>query len=378
MSDVLLEVNKLEKFYSKKLFSRKSSNSKRVLGGVSFSVKRGECLGVLGRNGAGKSTLLKILNGSIGYDSGQVIKRGKVASIIEINSNLEPGLTGQENVSAFYKLKGYLGSELKSKITKAIEFSEIKDEINDPVSKYSSGMKAKLAFSMAINLDFEILLVDEVLAVGDFIFQQKCHSYFNAIRRRAAILLVSHSVNLLKQFCDCGLVIENGISVFNGGIEDAVSQYMSRIGMTQKKHNLDSELLMFGESFDNKNKIQCVDVKINKSSFKVFEKLSISLKFELSFDPNNLIVGIPIWDDQGRLVTAVNSDFPLDSIHMKGRTYKSTISVMCNLNPGKYHAVLAIVDGPEYLYRLPAFSFEVVSTPRVFGFFTPEAEWIYE
>lgn len=377
MKDCLLRVQGLSKNYKVPSFwgGRPSGD---VLTDIFFELHRGECLGVLGKNGAGKSTLLKIIDGAVLHDSGEVVVTGKVASIIELSSNVMPNLNGLENARMFFKLHGFGGAELEERIRLALDYSELGDAEARQVAHYSSGMRARLAFSLAVHLDFDILLMDEVLAVGDFEFQQKCLGTLNELRKRCAIIFISHSVNTQRQFCDRGIVLERGRIGFFGGIDDAINYYLNQSGRSGKRQNDQSKLLMFGDEFYNPKKVRSVNIRTNKFSYDLHENIIIDLDAEFVYNPQDLIVGLPLWDEDGRLITALNSDLEHGRIEVKNFRFNAEISMGCDLNPGRYHTVLAIVDGAEYLYRQPGFQFEVRPRPRLFGFYTPRSKWNYE
>lgn len=377
MSDVLLTVSGVSKHYKKPSWSGGKATA-NVLSDIDLTLVRGESVGVLGRNGAGKSTLLKVLDGALTCDVGEVETKGAVASIIELSSNIVPSMTGLENAATFFRMHGYNGGALKEKVALALDFADLDDSLYRDVSKYSSGMRARLAFSMAIHLDFDILLIDEVLAVGDFEFQQKCLSTLNALRKNVAIVFVSHSINTQRQFCDRGIVLDKGRLVFEGGIDESINHYLNRSQKSAPSSIDNDKLVMYGDEFFNVGKVSSVEVSVNKSSFLTHERMEIRIDARFLFNPADLIVGLPIWDDDGRLVTALNSDYGHDRIRVVNRYFKSTIVLDCDLNPGEYHCVIAIVDGAEYLYRKPAFKFVVRQQPRLFGFFTPSANWKYE
>jgi ABC-type polysaccharide/polyol phosphate transport system ATPase subunit len=377
MSEILLSVQELTKNYKTPSFWG-GKPSENVLKNINLELHRGECLGVLGKNGAGKSTLLKIIDGAILHDSGEVILKGKVASIIELSSNVISNLSGLDNARMFFKLHGYRGAKLEERIQLALNYSELGDAEIRQVAHYSSGMRARLAFSLAIHLDFDILLMDEVLAVGDFEFQQKCLGTLNEIRKKCAIIFISHSVNSQRQFCDRGIVLEQGRIGFSGGIDDAINYYLSQSGISGKRQAEQSQLLMFGDEFYNQEKVQVVEINTNKYSYAHHEKIVINLHAKFSYNPQNLIVGLPLWDEDGRLVTALNSDLEHGRIKVKNSLFNAEITMDCDLNPGVYHSVLAIVDSAEYLYRQPGFQFEVRPQPRLFGIYTPKSEWNYE
>lgn len=195
---------------------------------LNFEVKRGQCLGLIGRNGAGKSTLLKILNGLIKPDYGQVQMSGRVGALIELGAGFKPILTGRENIFVNGALLGFTTAEIKRKIDSIIEFSEIPDFIDTPVQYYSSGMKIRLGFAIAAQMEPDILLVDEVLAVGDMGFILKCFNKMDTLMKNTAIILVSHNMPQVARMSTNLLVMEKGESIYNSdNISDGLRKYYS-------------------------------------------------------------------------------------------------------------------------------------------------------
>ncbi len=189
-----------------------------ALSDVSFTVRRGEAIGLMGRNGSGKSTLLQVIAGILKPTSGRVITRGRVAPLIELGVGFHPELTGEENVYLNASLYGFRNKDVRGRFDDIVEFSELAHFIDTPVKNYSSGMYMRLAFAIAVHLEPDILLADEILAVGDAAFQEKCHDKIASLRRNGmSIVLVSHNEQQVRDFCnsfvrlDGGRVVETGI-----------------------------------------------------------------------------------------------------------------------------------------------------------------------
>lgn len=200
-----------------------------ALNGVDLTVYRGERIGIIGLNGAGKSTLLKILSRITAPTEGEVDIWGRISSLLEIGTGFHPELTGRENVYMNGAILGMSRAEIDSKMNEIIEFSEIETFIDTPVKRYSSGMFVKLAFAVAAFLDSEILVMDEVLAVGDMAFQKKC---LDKMRRSAdeegkTILYVSHNMDTIRRLCERCVVLDHGKVVFDGDVEEAIAIYMN-------------------------------------------------------------------------------------------------------------------------------------------------------
>jgi lipopolysaccharide transport system ATP-binding protein len=212
------------------------SNLFWALKNVSFEVKRGEVVGFIGRNGAGKSTLLKILSRIVEPTDGMIRLRGRVASLLEVGTGFHPELTGRENIYLNGAILGMRKAEIKRNFDEIVAFSEVEKFLDTPVKRYSSGMYVRLAFAVAAHLEPEILVVDEVLAVGDYAFQKKCLGKMQdvAATRGRTVLFVSHNMGALSQLCQRGIFLENGQIKMIGPVDEVVKTYM-RSGLHANK-----------------------------------------------------------------------------------------------------------------------------------------------
>lgn len=192
------------------LFWKRNRYEKRhVLNGISFNVKRGEAIGLVGKNGCGKSTTLKMLTKIIYPDSGTIEMRGRVSSLIELGAGFHPDMSGRENIYTNASIFGLTKKEIDARLDDIIAFSELEDFIDNPVRTYSSGMYMRLAFAVAINVDADILLIDEILAVGDANYQAKCFNKLREIKAEGTtIVIVSHSLGQIEQICDRSIWIK--------------------------------------------------------------------------------------------------------------------------------------------------------------------------
>ncbi len=195
---------------------------------VSFDVREGEVLGIIGRNGAGKSTLLKILSKVTGPTEGQIKLRGRVASLLEVGTGFHPELTGRENIFLNGAILGMTKSQIRARFDEIVAFSGVEEFIDTPVKRYSSGMHVRLGFAVAAHLDPDILVVDEVLAVGDAAFQKKCVSKMEDVSSHGrTVLIVSHNMGTITSLCSRAVVLDGGQLVANGAASQVVVQYMS-------------------------------------------------------------------------------------------------------------------------------------------------------
>ncbi len=206
---------------------RKGYEIQRVLRGLSFDIEKGDFFGIVGRNGSGKSTLLKILSGIYTPDSGSVTVDGSLTPFIELGVGFNPELTGRENVFLNGALLGFSRAEMEEMYDDIVDFAEIDKFMDQKLKNYSSGMQVRLAFSIAIRAKSDILVLDEVLAVGDEAFQRKCNDYFEQIRKEKnkTVILVTHSMAAVKQYCNKAIMVENGKVVSTGSPEDVANAY---------------------------------------------------------------------------------------------------------------------------------------------------------
>lgn len=195
---------------------------------VNFELRRGECLGLIGHNGAGKSTLLKMLNGLINPDQGKITMKGRIGALIELGAGFNPILTGRENIYNNGAVLGFSKNEIDKKIDKIIDFSEIGEFIDSPVQNYSSGMKVRLGFAVAIQMEPDVLIIDEVLAVGDIGFRFKCLNAIGEIMKDAAVIFVSHTMPQIYRICTEVMLMDHGKNIFHSQeIGQGIEQYFN-------------------------------------------------------------------------------------------------------------------------------------------------------
>jgi lipopolysaccharide transport system ATP-binding protein len=207
---------------------------------VSFELQRGECLGLIGHNGAGKSTLLKMLNGLINPDQGTITMKGRVGALIELGAGFNPILTGRENIYNNGAVLGFTKEEINRKFDAIVDFAEIREFIDTPIQNYSSGMKVRLGFAIASQMEPDILLIDEVLAVGDLGFQIKCFNVITELLSKCAVIFVTHSMPNVMRICDQSMYLDRGKQINNNfNLIEGVNLYYSRFGNSDKKdHNI--------------------------------------------------------------------------------------------------------------------------------------------
>lgn len=241
---------------------------------INFELRRGECLGLIGHNGAGKSTLLKILNGLIKPDEGKVTIKGKVGALIELGAGFNPILSGRENIYNNGAVLGFSRQEIKDKLQEIIDFAELQEFIDMPVQNYSSGMKVRLGFAVAAHMQPDVLLIDEVLAVGDLGFVLKCFKTIDKILPNTAIIFVSHSMPMVSRICSKILLLENGRVNFQGeDVAKAIDLYYSRFVQNETNQVF------------NDGSIELLKVKIvsNSSGTEGISQVSWGEEFKLYF-----------------------------------------------------------------------------------------------
>ncbi len=353
---------------------------------VSFEVGRGEAVGIIGFNGAGKTTLLRMLTGQILPDAGEVRLEGTSAALVDLTAGFQENLSGRENIFLRSAMLGRSRNDTERLYDDIVAFAELDEAIGAPVSTYSAGMKLRLAFATTIFAKPDILIVDEVLSVGDFRFRQKCLEYVRRLRENSAFVLVSHSMGDISRFCDLVLVLDHGQVVFRGKPADAIAFYEHRqAGIEAERSKPSSPKGFYGDMFSNNGVISdvahtwCDDEGKPVSEGISGQPISLTLSFTTKYRPKNLIVGIPIYSAEGRMVTACSTEQMQVQIDAEpGRLTQLSIRIpRLSLVPGQYEAVVAIVDGPEYLYRQRGGTLTVRpdGSSRYFGDFTVAQEW---
>lgn len=250
-----------------------------ALDGISFEVKKGEAVGIIGHNGAGKSTLLKLLSRVTAPTKGTIGYNGRIASMLEVGTGFHPEMTGRENIYLNGAILGMTKAEIDSKIEEIIDFSEVRKFIDTPVKRYSSGMYVKLAFSVAAHLDSEIMIMDEVLAVGDMAFQKKS---LGKMREAAkvegrTVLYVSHNMSTIRRLCDRCIVLDKGRVIFDGDVEDAIQLYL---GDRSEKHKHNDFSIREHDPWITADiKILSLDVLNDDNLLKFGSKFKFSLKY---------------------------------------------------------------------------------------------------
>lgn len=309
-NEVVIKITNLVKEY--KMYSRKKDRlleaiipgyqkhtKFKAMDNLNLEIRKGEALGILGKNGAGKSTLLKMITGVVCPTSGTLEVNGKISSLLELGAAFNPELTGVENIYQHGQVMGLTDKEIKEKEQEIIDFADIGDHLYQPVKTYSSGMFARLAFACAINVNPDILIVDEVLSVGDMAFQLKCFKKFEQFKNSGkTIIFVTHNVNDVMENCTRAIILENGKKTFDGNVKDGVNRYKKiMVGLAQEEPKKEEKK----ESALEENSVK-VDVKDDWKS-------------KMNQNPNMIeygnkeaeVIDYGVFDEEGNLITTFDN-----------------------------------------------------------------------
>ena len=340
---------------------------------VSFELKRGECLGLIGRNGAGKTTLLRMLSGLLKPDKGRIEMRGRVGALIALGAGFNPILTGRENIYVNASVLGLRKEEIDARFDEIVEFADIRDFIDSPIHSYSSGMQVRLGFAVTTALDPDILIIDEILAVGDIGFRAKCYDVIGRLSRKAAIIFVSHSMPIVSRICNRAILMNNGTELISGPPELAIEGYFAQFPIIAdpRANLMPNEILQ----------VLSVEIKTTNGTFSnnrilYGEGLEIEIKLKSNQYLPNLV---------GRLSFLRTDLFPVAISDSKVAGFQIDIQEGLNivsisipkllLGPSKYMLGLTItqIDCFESILWVPA-----ISELTIDGSFVPNAPYYVE
>lgn len=341
-----------------------------ALNGVNLEINKGEAVGIIGKNGAGKSTLLKLLSRVTAPTKGTIEYKGRIASMLEVGTGFHPELTGRENIYMNGAILGMTRAEVDHKIDEIIEFSECRPFIDTPVKRYSSGMYVKLAFSVAAHLDSEILLMDEVLAVGDMNFQRKCiNRMLNLVKNEGrTVLYVSHNMNTVRMLCDRCIVLKEGKIIYTGDVESSIQKYMDYY--VKKDQFVDLSKIKRGDWLGEHR-------KCNMLSCHIFNKDAIvkdgePLEFELTWEASEDIKSLEFRMQFRVFGDPIMSSFTSRPFNCKKGINKKIFSVdIDELIPNLYEAVFVLYESSDTGSSIDndcivAINFERISENSVF------------
>ena len=391
---IFKDVNKSFKIYKNKSHSVKEKVIDKILGrnklevvnhqvlkDVNFSIYNGETIGIIGENGTGKSTTLKIISKILKEDSGQVIIKGKVSALLEIGAGFQPDLTGRENVYLYGSILGMSKEEINKCYEEIVNFAELETFMDTAVKNYSSGMYMRLAFAVAIHVNPDILVVDEVLAVGDANFQKKCISKILEFKKNGkTIVFVSHDMGMIKKICDRVFFIKKGGELVEGTPRQMVGMYLKSIYYNspciETKYD-EEKTINIHEFVDQKEEnrfgtreLQIVNVYFSTvegyitNQFSVGDSIRLNIELKRNVDVPNAIIGIGLYDENNNHIAGQNSKH--DGCILKNIQEFNHISLNIQnppLNPGRYIVTISVYDQEciiEYDFRDKRFWFEIV------------------
>jgi lipopolysaccharide transport system ATP-binding protein len=317
---------------------------------VSFEVKRGEVFGIIGRNGAGKSTLLKVLSRITEPTKGRVVIKGRVASLLEVGTGFHPELSGRENIFLNGAILGMSQKEIRAKFDEIVDFAEVERFVDTPVKRFSSGMYVRLAFAVAAYLEPEILIVDEVLAVGDAEFQRKCLGKMKDIAGGdgRTVLFVSHNMPSVQQLCSSGMLLSEGAIVFRGSIDDTIAVYMNELEQVSRQP------LRTRRDRHGDGKLRLVDITLHNSEGTPIaaaicgEALRLRIHYESKFhgSDQNVDVAFNLRNSAGVLLTCFgNIQAGQNKLPLHPEGYFECIWPRVNLRSGAYLSTIFVAVG---------------------------------
>lgn len=337
-------------------FKKRTYEKQEVLKNINFEIKKGEFFGIVGRNGSGKSTLLKLLAGIYSPDTGSVQTIGKLTPFIELGVGFNPELSGKDNVYLSAALLGYPRKVVDGMYDEIVDFAELHDHMDKKLKNYSSGMQVRLAFSIAIKAKNDILIFDEVLAVGDEAFQQKCLRIFQGYRMsKQTVVLVTHSMDTVRNLCTRAMLIDNGKIAHIGTVDSVAEQYSD---MNTKKEDIQERALQ-ATSIPRASKL--IIKPPVKTVYLPSEELTLHVSWKGKFDPSEHIIGVTILRSDGEYVFGSNTR-NIELAHAGvGCTIKLDIGV------GRYSVLVAVLDSSGAMVdkKDAVFSFRVVDDGRV-------------
>jgi lipopolysaccharide transport system ATP-binding protein len=327
---------------SVKYFTRRNGVEKTgfwALQNVNFEVKPGDVLGIIGRNGSGKSTLLKIISRITAPTKGRVELYGRIGSLLEVGTGFHPDLTGRENIFLNGAILGMRRQEISRKFDEIVDFAEIEKFLDTPVKHYSSGMYMRLAFAVAAHLEPEILIIDEVLSVGDIKFQKKCLGKMEKVNKEGrTVLFVSHDMATVRHLCRSAILLDKGVIASAGEADDVISQYVE---MNEKPF----DKTVINEHGIELSNIQLQDFKTGDvTSSPIFNRsYELKLQFEAYQPHDNVVIYCYLYDNLGNLISVTSSsEEGVDPFYLNGLSKVSFHLPRLQLFPGTYHVSVVV------------------------------------
>ncbi|MCZ7403137.1 MAG: ABC transporter ATP-binding protein [Candidatus Methanoperedens sp.] len=380
------------------LFERITGTGKKgyeefvALKNINFTVKKGEAVGIIGENGSGKSTLLKIIANILRSTSGSVKIQGKITPFLELGVGFQPDLTAKENIYIYGAIMGLSDKDIDARLSEILEFSGLKQFRDAKLKNLSSGMQVRLAFATAIQTNPEILLMDEVLAVGDMEFQQKCLDVFQRyLKEKKTIVFVSHDLNSVRRFCSKALLLRHGEQVAFGNTNEIIDKYV--YGVDDKElhnENLQSESKIEEQKSMEKRtrwgdkKVEITDIKFidkfgrENNTFNSGDAMTIQINYNVNAPVDNLVIGIAIYSDSDLMCYGTNTD--IQGFVPNNTTGSNKIKICINnltMMEGKFHLTVAAHSKEHIPYDWldKQFSFNVIKKGNNVGLFEIPCEW---
>ncbi len=314
---------------------------------LNLTIKKGEILGIVGKNGAGKSTLLKMITGVVVPTQGEIEVKGRIGSLLELGIAFNPELTGYENIYEYGQVMGLTNEQIKKKEKEIIDFADIGDHLYQPVKTYSSGMFSRLAFSCAMNGEPDILIVDEVLSVGDMAFQEKSITKMKEIRKKGTtILFVSHSIHAIRNFCDRAIWLKNGKIVMDDNAEEVTEKYKEYMIDAPREKEMKEKIKKSNEERKNKKSkmsIEILDAELSKQEYNIFDDIEMTVKLRNIKKIKKYGVGFIIVDSVGEIVSVINS-VRLDQLFDENREIVKLKILKNNYTEGTYYIHISVCD----------------------------------
>lgn len=353
---------------------------------IEFSVNEGEILGIIGKNGAGKSTLLKILSQITSPTDGEIKLKGRVASLLEVGTGFHPELTGRENIFLNGAILGMTKVEIKSKLDEIIAFSGIEHHIDTPVKRYSSGMKVRLGFAVAAHLEPEILVIDEVLAVGDADFQKKCLGKMKDVSQSGrTVLFVSHNMTAVRSLCSRCILLEEGKLVFEGSPDEAVAMYLGG-AFGQRSASKWTTISAPGNEFVKLMSISVINAsKGPMQPISMEDDFEVLIRYALNRSDDRYDFTLQFKGPEGEFLFTTGTGMNVEYQNISGE-YLAVLKVPGNLlNSGTIEANLLMVKNRrELIYTIDSLlSFNIIEKPKregqwmgkAQGYFAPVLSW---
>ncbi|MBL7183830.1 MAG: ABC transporter ATP-binding protein [Anaerolineae bacterium] len=355
---------------------------------VSFAVERGKTVGIIGPNGSGKSTVLKLITRILEPTSGQVIVQGRVSALIELGAGFHPDLTGRENVYLNGSLLGFSRNEMKAKFDRIVEFSELEKFIDVPIKHYSSGMHMRLGFAVAIHVDPDILLIDEILAVGDQAFQNKCLGKIGELKSQGVtILFVSHDLEAVRNLCPSAIWLENGVIQESGTTDRVIDSYLNNVVAVTEARLSREQRIGDNENRWGSGEVEITEVKFldaqgrDRRAFKTGEKMVVRLKYHAHIEVRQPVFGVAIYSSDGVHINGPNtklSDYTVESVEGAGEI--DYIVDMLPLLEGSYELSAAVYDQDglhayDHQHRMHTFIIQRGTVKERYGIFYIPSRW---